>query len=90
MDLAFLVGVVWTISKTIRGLAGGGRSAVRGRPGPEQKSAPQSAQGRTVRDPVCGMFVSTEVSHRLVHGKEVLHFCSQECLEKYERETARV
>jgi YHS domain-containing protein len=44
--------------------------------------------GKTERDPVCGMFVSTEVSHRLVRGSETLHFCSNECLERYQKDTA--
>ena len=44
--------------------------------------------GKTARDPVCGMFVSTELSHCLVRGPETLHFCSQECLERYQKETA--
>jgi YHS domain-containing protein len=42
-------------------------------------------RGETARDPVCGMFVSTELSHRLTRGKETLHFCSRECLERYEK-----
>jgi len=49
----------------------------------------EAAQGRTARDPVCGMFVSTEVSHRLVQGKEVLHFCSKHCLDSYEKRAAK-
>jgi len=44
--------------------------------------------GKTKRDPVCGMFVSTELSHSLVRGSETLHFCSRECLERYQKETA--
>ena len=44
--------------------------------------------GKTARDPVCGMFVSTELSHSLVRGSETLHFCSHECLERYQKETA--
>ena len=44
--------------------------------------------GKTARDPVCGMFVSTELSHNLVRGSETLHFCSRECLERYQKETA--
>jgi YHS domain-containing protein len=35
------------------------------------------------RDPVCGMFVSTELSQQLKRGTGTLHFCSRECLEKY-------
>ena len=38
------------------------------------------------RDPVCGTFVSTDVSRRLRQNGETLHFCSQECLEAYERQ----
>jgi YHS domain-containing protein len=44
--------------------------------------------GQTARDPVCGMFVSTELPHCLVRGSETLHFCSHECLERYQKETA--
>jgi YHS domain-containing protein len=46
--------------------------------------------GKTERDPVCGMFVSTELSHRLVRGSETLHFCSPECLERYQKGMANV
>jgi YHS domain-containing protein len=46
--------------------------------------------GKTERDPICGMFVSTELSHRLVRGSETLHFCSRECLERYQKEMANV
>ncbi|HLY62907.1 MAG TPA: hypothetical protein VKV95_19350 [Terriglobia bacterium] len=51
-----------------------------GRAGNE--SAPK---GQTARDPVCGMFVSTELSHRLNDGGQTLHFCSRECLEQYQK-----
>ena len=45
--------------------------------------------GQTARDPVCGMFVSTELSHQLVEGNQTLHFCSRECLEQYQKNIAR-
>jgi len=35
------------------------------------------------RDPVCGMFVSTQLSHRLNEGGRTFHFCSDECLKRY-------
>jgi YHS domain-containing protein len=42
----------------------------------------QSA-GDLKRDPVCGTYVSTAVSvKRTVKGQE-LHFCSNECRDKY-------
>jgi len=37
------------------------------------------------RDPMCGMFVSTELSQQLTWGEDTLHFCSRECLEKYQK-----
>jgi len=48
---------------------------------------PGTAPGEMARDPVCGMFVATEVSHRLKWKGEVLHFCSPECLQKYQAQT---
>ena len=42
-------------------------------------------KGQTARDPVCGMFVSTELSHKLQEGGQTLHFCSRECLERYQK-----
>jgi YHS domain-containing protein len=48
----------------------------------------ETRQGETARDPVCGMFVSTELSHRLNRGAEILHFCSRECLERYQKDAA--
>lgn len=49
---------------------------------------PGSAGGQMVRDPECGMFVSTELSHRLKKQGETLHFCSEACLEKYRSHAA--
>lgn len=55
---------------------------------PPQPASPQG--GKTARDPICGMFVSTELSHRLTRGTETLHFCSRECLEHYQKDAAHV
>jgi YHS domain-containing protein len=89
MDLVFVIAMVYAISRTIRGILGGAPKGVSGRPRGEQKTTANTAQGRTARDPVCGMFVSTEVSHRLVEDGHVLHFCSKNCKESYEKRTAR-
>lgn len=90
MDLVFMIGVVWTISRSIRGFLGGKNKGVYSTKNVNTKRSAKAVQGRMVRDPVCGTFVSTEVSHRLTHGGEILHFCSQECLEAYERKMAKV
>ena len=50
--------------------------------------SPRTVQGQTARDPVCGMFVSTELSHRLERNGKILHFCSPECLEHYRKQVA--
>ena len=85
-----MIGMVYAISRTIRGIMGGARRSVNGRPGGAQKRTSTASQGQMVRDPMCGMFVSTEVSHRLVEGGNVLHFCSESCKESYEKRTAKV
>lgn len=63
------------------------------RSGPRSEAAQdtrQTHQGETARDPVCGMFVSTELSHPLKENGRVLHFCSRECLERYQKEVQHV
>lgn len=47
-------------------------------------------RGEMARDPICGMFVSTELPHRLTRGSQTVHFCSRECLERYEKEAASI
>jgi|SRR6516165_10379921 YHS domain-containing protein len=48
--------------------------------------ASRAAHSETARDPLCGIFVSTELSHRLERGGKTLHFCSRECLERYRKQ----
>ena len=79
------------LGRSLRAVFGSSRIHVRtSRSGsqPRQSAGPQ--RGETARDPVCGMFVSTELSHRLTRGKETLHFCSRECLEQYQKDAAHV
>jgi len=59
-----------------------------GSPGGRGPRGETIQSGETARDPVCGMFVSTELSHKLGRGAETLHFCSQECLERYQKNAA--
>jgi YHS domain-containing protein len=53
---------------------------------PWQRNVPETRRGEMVRDPVCGMFVSTELSHRLRLGNQTLHFCSSECMQRYQKD----
>jgi len=92
--LGYLVDVIFLLA-TLRMLYGAlrhlfaPRTAASGR-GPASRPAAAQAQGaqrEMARDPVCGMFVSTEVSHRLKWRGQTLHFCSDECLEKYQNQS---
>lgn len=89
--LEYLVELIFLI---VVGKVLGGALRVFIRPSPVRGEAHPSARvnqvrvGKTARDPVCGMFVSTELSHCLVRGSETLHFCSPECLERYQKEMA--
>ena len=56
--------------------------------GAPARGSPEVQPGEAARDPVCGMFVPTELSHRLTRGAQTLHFCSRECLERYDKEMA--
>jgi YHS domain-containing protein len=84
-NLIFVVVVGWILTRVFRGLFGSpGARMHSSRSGAVGGESNRAIHGKTVRDPVCGMFVSTEVSHRLTRGKETLHFCSRECLERYQ------
>ena len=84
-NLIFVVIVGWILSRVFRGLFGSPAARMHSPRGGTVGGADQPAvHGQTARDPVCGMFVSTEVSHQLTRGNETLHFCSRECLERYQ------
>src|SRR5437764_3792070 len=82
------------VNRVLRQFFGGPQSRFGGPgKGARAECAPEreAVRGEMARDPVCGMFVSTELSHRLNQGGQTLHFCSQECLERYQRsETKRL
>ena len=58
--------------------------------GPATSSSDAPHRGEMARDPVCGMFVSTELPHHLTRGNDTLHFCSRECLEKFQKDAEHV
>jgi len=84
-NIVFVILVGWIVSRILRQVMGGAKAKPNG---PRNFRTPprQVIRGETARDPVCGMFVSTEVSHRLERDGKLLHFCSPECLEKYQLE----
>jgi len=59
-----------------------------------RQTGPQSARTAEVplepktlyRDPVCGTFVSSEISHSLLESGQTIHFCSAGCRDRYQAE----
>ncbi len=57
-------------------------------PGADGKSG-QDRAGTTLKDPVCGMSVSSESPHRAQHGGATYYFCSGRCRSKFILDPAR-
>ena len=83
LQLVFVFILLRFLWQLLRRLIGGVRGAQQAQ-GRRSSSSFSAASEKTFRDPVCGMFVSLELSHKLKSGPETLHFCSHECLEKYQ------
>jgi YHS domain-containing protein len=62
-------------------LSGAQRDRSSNRPVPG--APPLQPGGELKRDPVCGTYVSTAVSVKRTVKGQVVHFCSQECRDKY-------
>jgi YHS domain-containing protein len=54
-----------------------------------QEAEKSSPAMRLYRDPVCGTYVSPEISSKLEKSGHITHFCSAECRERYGRPAAR-
>jgi YHS domain-containing protein len=89
-DLIVFVVIGRLVTMIIQRLFGRPPSARQGAQGAAAQDSHRSRQGETARDPVCGMFVSTEVSVPLKENGKTLHFCSRECLERYQKEVQHV
>jgi YHS domain-containing protein len=84
-DLIVVTIIGWILARIVQRLFGTPLQGPRvGRRSTPRGSARSAIAGETARDPVCGMFVSTELSHQLRRDGETLHFCSRECLERYQ------
>jgi YHS domain-containing protein len=89
LDFAFIVGLAWVLLRTLWRFSRGSRKVAMKSDANRGRAGARTAGGETARDPICGMFVSTEVSHRLIQGGETLHFCSEECLHKYQESAVK-
>jgi len=89
-DLLVVIIIGGLLTRALKSFSGTPPSSPEGSPGGPGRSGGTMQAGETARDPVCGMFVSTELSHKLGRGAETLHFCSQECLERFQKNAAHV
>jgi YHS domain-containing protein len=80
----FLAIIVISLIRSIIGILGKGLSALFGPGTPDRPAAgePRKA-GELKRDPVCGTYISTASSVKRTIGGRVMHFCSNECADKY-------
>jgi len=69
--------ISWLLGKLLGWLAGSSNRASSGKPTMPRQAKP------LFRDPVCGTFVSAEISYPLELDGESLHFCSAECRDRY-------
>ena len=84
LNFVFVVLLGWIVSRIVQVFLGDAPRRVN--PRSKGASSRRTLHGQTARDPVCGMFVSTEVSHRLERDGQLLHFCSQDCLKRFQSE----
>jgi YHS domain-containing protein len=86
LEFVFVVLVGRLLGRAVERLWGGARTRGGFRPANSPADSPhRTVEGQMARDPVCGTFVSTELSHRLDRGGETLHFCSRDCRERYQK-----
>jgi YHS domain-containing protein len=89
-DLIVFVVIGRLVTMIIQRLFGKPQTSRQTSQGASARDSRSSRPGETARDPVCGMFVSTEVSVPLKENGKTLHFCSRECLERYQKEVQHV
>lgn len=79
--------IVWIVRFLLSGLIGGSANTRRSSQfygaAPSQDRSEPASKGEMKKDPQCGTYVATELSHKARYGGEVLHFCSQECQDAY-------
>jgi YHS domain-containing protein len=82
----FLTVLLISVIRSIAGILGKAISgASQAGPSGRRPAAEPRKAGELKRDPVCGIYISTATSVKRNVGGEVVHFCSVQCSEKYER-----
>ncbi len=82
----FLAIILISLIRSVIGVLGKGVAALFSSEQEQQQAAagePRLA-GELKRDPVCGTYVSTATSIKKTVGKQVVHFCSDDCCRKFQ------
>jgi uncharacterized SAM-binding protein YcdF (DUF218 family) len=82
--IVLLIGATWLGRKLASWLRGESARTNRA-PAPHRDAEAKQLQ----RDPICGTFISPEISITLNAAGRIVHFCSTECREKYAALQAR-
>jgi len=61
------------------------RARLSARRAPDASPSPPAKPAPLYRDPICGTYISPEISFPASHAGQVLHFCSAECRDRYLR-----
>ena len=73
--------LAWLIQRILSFFLGGSKN---NRP----KNTPATPSNQMVKDPVCGMYMDSRLAFRLNRRSEELYFCSEECKQKYLRDSS--
>ena len=91
----FLTVVVITVLKSVVGIVLKGVAEAMKSPGSSAPGAPPRPSnqvpltGELKKDPVCGTYIAAATSIKEKVGGQTIHFCSQECRDKYVASLAR-
>ena len=87
IDIVIAVSVVLTVLRYLRTLFTGRVSSGR----TQQSASKQPAADRQTsilrQDPVCGTYVAIDASFKRIVDGQVIHFCSDQCRDKYAQST---
>jgi YHS domain-containing protein len=93
-ELLITVVVLWVVRSVIGIVLRGFSEAMKpgsgtAPPGASRPAGPVPITGELKKDPVCGTYISTATSVKEKVGGETLHFCSNQCRDKYVATLAR-
>ena len=78
--------IFWWAAKLVKWLFG----LLAGKTGKARPQAEATPERKPLhRDPICGMFVSPEISFTLEQSGQVHHFCSAKCRERFQNKLPR-